>query len=234
MNALGARGIRIVFGVAAALSTACGADNGQSPTSQSGTGGFAFGGFAAFAGVATTGGFGGSASGAGFVGAGGIIASGGFVASGGFPGGGGTPPPGTGGVVVDPGPEPKGQILDCRGTGPCLIDDGDACCIGASTDSSGNVTSVSENCIPPTASCTYPLSIAHCDGPEDCRTTEVCCGTLKPYGKVPLFGDLACQPAGECTGNQKFVVCRQGITVCPGSTTCGTFPTLPPDILVCR
>jgi hypothetical protein len=113
------------------------------------------------------------------------------------------------------------------------LDDGDACCIGANA-TNGTVTSISENCIPPNASCDYPFSIAHCDGPEDCRASEACCGTLHPFGNVNLFGELACLPAGECTGSQRFVVCRPGITTCPGTTTCGSYPTLPADIMVCR
>jgi len=208
---------------------ACGsADDGAGRGGASGTGGF------------YAGGFGGAASGASFgaggiIGAGGILPNGGVSATGGMltMGTGGIPPA-TGGVPIDPGPPPTGQILACRGTGPCRIDDHDACCIGATTDSQGNVVSISENCIPPGASCNYPFSLAHCDGPEDCRQTDVCCGTLKPYGNVPLFGDVSCAPAGQCTGSGKYVVCRQGITACPVGTTCGSFPTLPADITVCR
>jgi len=139
---------------------------------------------------------------------------------------------GTGGVI-DPGPKPTGQMLDCQGTGPCRLDDGDACCIAASVRN-GVVTNLSVNCIPPNASCDYPFTIAYCDGPEDCRQSEACCGTLKPFGDAQIFGEVACLPAGECSGSGKFVVCRPGVTQCPGGTTCGTFPTLPPDIQVCR
>jgi hypothetical protein len=113
------------------------------------------------------------------------------------------------------------------------LDDGDACCIAASVNN-GVVTNMSVNCIPPNASCDYPFTIAYCDGPEDCRQSEACCGTLKPFGTAQLFGQVECLPAAECSGPQKFVVCRPGITQCPGGTTCGTFPTLSPDIQVCR
>ena len=225
--------------LASTLTVACGSDQPELKNHSTAGG---FGGF----GARQVAGFGGGQLGSGGVqlGAGGIVVGGaasgagfmgggGFMANGGAPATGGMLQLGTGGVV-DPGPRPTGQILDCRGTGPCLIDDGDACCIGASTDSHGTVVSISENCIPPNASCNYPLSIAYCDGPEDCRPSEVCCGILKPYGNVPLFGELSCQPAGMCGDSQRLVVCRQGVNACPGTTTCGSYPTLPADISVCR
>ncbi|HEX5101109.1 MAG TPA: hypothetical protein VFV94_16475 [Polyangiaceae bacterium] len=228
-----ARGIAAMASLGGAvLVVACGAENGKSDRGQQPQyAGFPnFGGFGssplASGGFPMTGGFGGAASSAGVVGQGGIIASGGFFSTGGIA------QVGTGGVF-DPGPPPTGQILDCRGTGPCRLDDGDACCIAASVNN-GVVQSISENCIPPNASCEYPFTIARCDGPEDCRQSEVCCGTLRPFGNAQLFGEIECVPAGECTAGQKFVVCRQGVTACPVGTTCGTFPTLPDDILVCR
>jgi hypothetical protein len=231
MYALRARGIVGLVGVlaGAGVIVACGSpDNGRERSGQNAqTAGFGnFGGFASYplgAGASpTTGGSGGVM----LTGQGGIIASGGA-----FPGGSG--PIGTGGGVIDPGPKPTGQMLDCQGTGPCRLDDGDACCIAASVNN-GVVTNMSVNCIPPNASCEYPFTIAYCDGPEDCRQSEACCGTLKPFGTAQLFGEVECLPASECAGPQKFVVCRPGVTQCPGGTTCGTFPTLPPDIQVCR
>lgn len=227
MYALPARGITGFVCLCASLVVACGSTVDGKFTPANNTGGFGnFGAAPPFGtgGFIATGGVSGVAS---FVGQGGIPASGGVPATGGIPA------MNTGGVI-DPGPPPTGQILDCRGTGPCRIDDGDACCIGATTDSSGNVVSISENCIPPNASCNYPFSLAHCDGPEDCRQSDVCCGTLKPFGNVQLFGDVSCQPASQCPANGKYVVCRPGITQCPVGTTCGTFPTLPSDITVCR
>lgn len=232
-----ALGVRRIAGPGCFLSfllvAACGSPESKSASSTNNPVGYS--GAAGFAGVQAgsggiapaAGGFGGAASGAGIMGAGGIVATGGVA-----PATGGTLPMGTGGVV-DPGPAPTGQILDCRGTGPCRIDDGDACCIGANA-TNGTVTSISENCIPPNASCDYPFTIARCDGPEDCRASDVCCGTLHPFGNVQLFGEVACESANTCVGDQKFVVCRQGITVCPAGKTCGPFPTLPSDISVCR
>jgi hypothetical protein len=213
----------------ASLASACGSPSSErnEPVRmglagfQTGNGGFGV----------MTGGFGGAAS---------LTGAGGILLNGGAPGSGGFPPPGTGGVplgtggVIDPGPPPTGQILDCRGTGPCRLDDHDACCIAVNM-SNGTVTSMSVNCIPPNASCDYPFTIAHCDGPEDCRASEVCCGTLKPFGpENPIFGDVTCRPAGECAGSGKFIVCRAGVTACPGGTTCGLYPTLPEDMMVCH
>jgi hypothetical protein len=233
MYALRVRGnVGLVFVcAAAALAVACGSnDTGRGNSGQNVQAGYAnaagFGGYPFASGGFSAGGWGGAASGgAVIVGQGGIIASGGALMA-------GAPPVGTGGVI-DPGPKPTGQMLDCQGTGPCRLDDGDACCIAASVNN-GVVTSMSVNCIPPSASCDYPFTIAYCDGPEDCRQSEACCGTLKPFGTAQLFGEVACVPAGECTGAQKFIVCRAGITQCPGGTSCGPFPTLPSDMNVCR
>jgi hypothetical protein len=228
-RARGVEGLVCIF-AGAALVIACGSpDNGRGNSGQNvqGAGYPNYGGFASTplgaGGFPAAGGF--ATGGAVLTGQGGIIASGGVL-----PGGAGSV--GTGGTI-DPGPKPTGQMLDCQGTGPCRLDDGDACCIAASVNN-GVVTNLSVNCIPPNASCEYPFSVAHCDGPEDCRQSEACCGTLKPFGDAQLFGEIECLPASECQGAQKYVVCRSGITQCPGGTTCGTFPTLPVDIQVCR
>jgi hypothetical protein len=216
----------IVGLVCVLLAVACGAPDNERGRNVQNYGGFGSVPFGA-GGFAAGGGFAGASTGGVMLtGQGGIIANGGA-----FPAGGSAI--NTGGVVIDPGPKPTGQMLDCRGTGPCRLDDGDACCIAASVNN-GVVTNLTVNCIPPNASCEYPFTIAHCDGPEDCRQSEACCGTLKPFGDAQLFGEVACVPVGECSGAQKFVVCRPGITQCPGGTTCGTFPTLPDDIQICR
>ena len=57
----------------------------------------------------------------------------------------------------------------------------------------------------------------HCDGPEDCESGQVCCGTLAQNGAG--YDDFECAAQCQATGQQR-VACHEGETMCPNGLTC--------------
>lgn len=56
---------------------------------------------------------------------------------------------------------------------------------------------------------------AHCDGPEDCDTGQVCCGTLSGSS----YSEFSCQSDCRYNGTQR-IACHQVEPDCPSGTVC--------------
>jgi len=79
-----------------------------------------------------------------------------------------------------------------------------------------------DTCIAESAMCDCELQNCtvmetHCDGPEDCETGQVCCGTLAQNGGG--YDDFVCAAQCQATGQQR-VACHEGETMCPSGLTC--------------
>jgi hypothetical protein len=79
-----------------------------------------------------------------------------------------------------------------------------------------------DTCIEASAMCDCELQNCttmetHCDGPEDCESGQVCCGTLAQNGAG--YDDFVCAAQCQGTGQQR-VACHEGETMCPSGLTC--------------
>jgi hypothetical protein len=132
---------------------------------------------------------------------------------------------------VDASTEPSGQAgtqpgVSCGVGLPALCElETEKCC----TRSLGTDT-----CIAASATCDCDISgcevmEVHCDGPEDCPSGQVCCGTLAGSGAA--YQDFSCAAQCQATGNQR-VACHQDDPVCPSSLQCANSQLLT-NIQVC-
>jgi hypothetical protein len=81
-----------------------------------------------------------------------------------------------------------------------------------------------------------------CDGPEDCPSGQVCCGTLDLA--VGGYTDVSCQSScgtaeagafdGAVMGTMLMLQLCHADSVCPMGTTCGTSMFLPPFLYRCN
>ncbi len=189
-----------------------GSSTGGSGTGGSGTGGSSTGGSST--GGSSTGGSGtgGSSTGGSSTGGSG---TGGSSTGGSGTGGSGTGGSGTGGFGTGGAGGSATVSIHCGNsacTGPSQI-----CC--ASRD--GFTTPTSYSCIGAQDPCTCSnagcmAAQLHCDGPSDCPSNEVCCGTLTNEG----YSTTEC--AASCAGNNHVVICQPNDPVisCTGGRSC--------------
>lgn len=105
----------------------------------------------------------------------------------------------------------------------CAIDTEKCCTRSLSVDT----------CIASEAACACELADCqvmevHCDGPEDCPSGQVCCGTLSGGA---AYQDFSCAAQCQATGNQR-VACHQDEPECPASLVCANSQLLT-NIQVC-
>jgi hypothetical protein len=79
-----------------------------------------------------------------------------------------------------------------------------------------------DTCIEASAMCDCELQNCttmetHCDGPEDCESGQVCCGTLGQNSSG--YDDFVCAAQCQATGQQR-VACHEGETTCPNGLIC--------------
>jgi len=172
----------------------------------------------------------GGASGA--AGAAGTIAgtSGGTSAAGTSGGVGGSDPDGGMPTAGDGSePLPAGDVAPGASCGVGLVSqcaqDTEKCCVRSLE---------TDTCIPEAEACTCSLPNCEvmevrCDGPEDCASGEVCCGTLSQSGAG--YDDFVCATACQGTGNQR-VACHEQDPKCEGGDICANSQLLT-NVQVC-
>jgi hypothetical protein len=156
-----------------------------------------------------TAGSGGSAAGAGAAGRAGTgpgtSGSGGAsVPDGGVDGGDHEPTPSAGAV----------RGISCGVGLPTLCELGkEKCCVRSlATDT---CVEASATCDCDVQNCTSMEAL--CDGPEDCESGQVCCGTLSQNGNG--YDRFVCAAQCQSTGQQR-VACHEGETMCPTGLIC--------------
>jgi hypothetical protein len=91
-----------------------------------------------------------------------------------------------------------------------------------------------DTCIPAGDTCSCTLSgctvmEARCDGPEDCPSGQVCCGTLSSNGMG--YDRFVCAAQCMSTGNQR-VACHEDMKTCPSNLVCANSQLLT-NVQVC-
>lgn len=98
----------------------------------------------------------------------------------------------------------------------CILDPGIDRCFGSG-----------ESC-----SCTGPscrITVASCDGPEDCPSGQVCCGTFS----AGAYSSIACK--ASCKASSERELCHPGENACSRpSQTCSPSPSLPEGYYRCE
>jgi hypothetical protein len=193
------------------------------PATNAGAGGAA-GAAGASGGAGGVGGAAGASGGAGGV-SGTAGASGG---AGGTSGGDGGMSGGMSGIDAG-GPNPAGSVEPGTSCGvglvvQCALDTEKCCTRSLETDT----------CIAVADSCTCSLQNcetmeAHCDGPEDCGSGEVCCGTLSQSGAG--YDEFICAAQCDATGQQR-IACHEQEDTCPDSLICANSQLLT-NVQVC-
>ena len=205
---------KLILGLAASalLAHGCGSAPDDDLFGGAGTGAPGSGGSAGTGGAGTGGGSGGV---------------GGSGATGGSEGG--PPDSGTGGSVDSGG---SGSDSRAEGTG--------------GTPGSNGVSCGDEVCIDPdNLCCVGPLgglgcqvidsmctgSPIACDGPEDCRPDQVCCGRTNSFAGALFYERVRCE--SNCEGTNLVPFCGGNASICQSGTTCQPSGILP-QYLVCR
>jgi hypothetical protein len=161
-------------------------------------------------------------SAAGSGGMSGAVNTGGTIADAGKPETGGT------GGIVDAGKHDAAVHEDSSVSLPGGAEPGVSCGVGLpalcelTTEKCCVRSLQTDSCIAADASCDCAVDgcmtmEAHCDGPEDCASGEVCCGTLAQSGDG--YEDFVCAATCAATGNQRQA-CHDGETECPQGLEC--------------
>jgi hypothetical protein len=126
-------------------------------------------------------------------------------------------------------PMPAGDVAPGVSCGVGLVtqcaQDTEKCCVRSLE---------TDTCIPSGETCSCGLANcdtmeAHCDGPEDCGSGEVCCGTLSQSGAG--YDSFECATSCQSTGNQR-IACHEQDPKCTGGDICANSQLLT-NVQVC-
>jgi hypothetical protein len=223
-----------------------GAATGGSSGSAGGSGGSA----ASSGGSSGSSGVGGDAGGAGVAGVGGdagtggVSGTGGVGGAGGAGGSGGAPPGACTGHCGSQQPQqgPNGYCYcdaQCLQNNDCCADFAKSCGPAGAGEIgcfNGGVCKAAQGfccmdyndgaCVSQFTSC-YNDAAIHCDGPEDCAATQVCCGHLEQSGSSAYWTEFTCKSGAECALFSEIVICGSNPAVCLGGTVCKQSGSLP-------
>jgi hypothetical protein len=116
---------------------------------------------------------------------------------------------GSGGAPSDPGVEPG--VITCGPSLGCNVEKDGTCCITVADFSGPKYSCTKGPCTGGFISIPQP-----CDGPEDCKDGEVCCGAASQQTGASVKCATECKPPNN---GQSFTLCHKD-SDCSGAETC--------------